>query len=138
MKKRVNLNPSSLADRKLAKSSVKERAKALANAEMPDEWDRDNIDKAIKLFERKYPGMIYRMAVQVQKEVEASDIDKHATISQDSDFRRAFWLPAPLQKFMEDSYPSIAFGKNKRHVNWFIRNFEVFSYQYYAKRTKVR
>ena len=133
-KKLVNLNPSSNFDIALAKLSVKERGKAMADGQMPDEWDYKNISKELKRYEARHPGLIARMANGVYQEILASDITKHAVLSQDSGLQKAFWLPNDLQIWLEMAYPT--FWANKKHIRWFCRKFPVFAYETYTKAIK--
>lgn len=134
--KRVNLNPSSSFDMALAKMSAKERGKAMAAGEMPDQWDVDNIDNELRLFEAKFPGLIRRMANDVAKEIQATKITKHAVLYDSSEFKRSFWLPAPLQAWMEQAYPT--FWVSKKHISWFCRHYPIFAYETYTKRYKTK
>lgn len=131
----VNLNPSSLADVTLAKLSVKERGKAMANGEMPDDWDFENITNALRKFEHLHPGLIDRIGADVDREVRASGITKHAMLSNDSAFQKGFWLPVGMMDWMEMAYPT--FWANERHARWFMRKFSIFSYEYHAHRIKT-
>ena len=137
-----DLNPSSAEFSKLSKMSNKELGDARKSS-IPDQWDYDNIERAIKVFDKAYPGLIVRMFADVCLEVEASGIDKYATISRDSDFRKSFWLPsAPksdgfgLAEWMERAYPSI--WREPKHAKWFVRHFPQFSFEYAAHRVKTK
>lgn len=124
-------------DPSFVKISPKERANALASGQMPDDWDYQNIEMAIKMFMKRYPGEMERLINEVAFEIENSDIDYHASLSKTSgELRRRFWLPAQIMRFMDLAYPTISFGKNKRHVEWFLRKFPVFAYEHYTRKLK--
>lgn len=119
----------------LAKMSVKERGKALADGDMPDGWDRKNIDAALNLYDRTHPGQIAKLANDVYAEVQASTMGKNAELGKTGVLRKGFWLPNDFQSWMELAYPS--FWINKKHAEWFMKNFPVFSYANYSRRAKT-
>src|SRR5689334_21871673 len=105
-----------LVDDSFVKLSPKERANSIARGEMPDDWDYENIKTAIKVFEKRYPGMLQQMFKEMEQTVEMSNIDYHANLADkkaQGDMLRLFSLPYQLQHFMETAYPTIAFGANQ-------------------------
>ena len=126
------LNISSAEDVKLSKMSKKERGKSIGSD--PDDWDKNNIQQFIDMFEAYKPGLLRRMRQDVEVQMALSNIDKYATISKDSDMRRAFWLPDELSAVLEIGYPS--FWTNPKHARWFIRHFPHFSFEDARRRVK--
>jgi len=130
--KKVNLNLSSSEDTKFAKLSKKEQGQAIGGD--PDDWDRQNIQQFIDMFEHYKPGLIRRMRTDVDTEIALSGTNRYAEVSKDSGMRRAFWLPDELSAIIELGYPS--FWTNPKHARWFIRHFPQFSFESSAKRSK--
>lgn len=137
-----DLSPSSAEFSKLSKLSKKELGDARASS-TPDEWDYENIDRAIKVFNKAYPGLITRMYNDVCTEMALTGISKHAILNEQSGFQKGFWLPSSprkdgsfgLAEWMERAYPSL--WREPKHARWFMRKFPQFSYEYAAKRMKV-
>jgi hypothetical protein len=130
--KKVNLNLSSGEDTKFSKLSKKEQGKAIGGD--PDDWDRQNIQQFIDMFEVYKPGLIRKMRQDVDVEMALSSTNKYAEVSKDSGMRRAFWLPDELSAVLEMGYPS--FWTNPKHARWFIRHFPQFSFESSAKKSK--
>lgn len=119
----------------MAKMSRKELGKTQAKS-MPDEWDFENIERLLKVYDKAHPGRIKRMFDDTCTEIALSGLDKHATVSEASDMRKLFWLPEDLVEWFEKAYPSL--WQEKKHAEWFTRKFPQFSFQYAASRVKTR
>lgn len=124
---------------KLSKMSQKDLGRSQGHG-TPDEWDYENIERAIKVYEKAHPGVIRRMYDDVCNEMALSDISKHGEVL--AGVRKGFWLPSKtgtsdfgLQEWMEKAYPSL--WQEKKHARWFIRKFPQFSFEYAAKRIKT-
>lgn len=124
---------------KLAKMSQKELGRAQSSG-TPDEWDYENIERAIKVYDKSHPGIISRMYNDVCNEIALSGMSKHGEVL--GGVRKGFWLPSKtgetdfgLQEWMEKAYPSL--WQDKKHCEWFIRKFPQFSFAYAAKRIKT-
>lgn len=124
---------------KLARMSQKELGRVQAGG-APDEWDFENIERAIKIYDKSHPGVIQRMFDDVCTEMALSDISKHGEVL--GGVRKGFWLPSKtgtsdfgLQEWMEKAYPSL--WQEKKHMQWFIRKFPQFSFEYAARKVKT-
>lgn len=128
------VNISSSEDTKFAKLSNKERGKNIGGD--PDQWDVDNIQQFLDIYEAAHPGHIRRMMEDVKVEIALSGINKYAEVSKDSGMRKAFWLPDNFAAILEVGYPSI--WTNPKHTRWFIRHFPQFAYETYTKAVKTK
>lgn len=125
---------------KLAKMSQKELGRQQAGG-MPDDWDYENIERAIKIYDKSHPGVIKRMYDDVCTEVALSGISKHGEVL--GGVRKGFWLPSKtgssdfgLQEWLEKAYPSL--WQEPKHYKWFIRKFPQFAYETAIKQIKTR
>jgi hypothetical protein len=126
------LNESSAVDSTFKKLSRKEQGKAIGGN--PDETDFNHITIWIDMFEKAYPGVVLKMFNDVKVQLALSDTNKWVELSKDSEFRRLFWLPYPLQEIFERAYPS--FWTNKKHAEWFCKKFPQFAFATAAKVVK--
>jgi len=124
----------------MSKMSKKELGKHMAQ-ETPDQSDIDNIERIIKVYERSHPGVIRRLSDDARTEVALSNMNSDARVM--ADWQRAFWLPGKayesdfgLDEWMEKAYPSL--WHNKKHAEWFMKNFPQFTYVTHAKELKQR
>ena len=121
----------------------KEQGQSIGGA--PDDWDEKNIQEFLTLFEQSTISLpngsimtgkqiISKMRIDVETEMALSDTDKFATISKDSDMRKAFWLPDQFSAILEVAYPSL--WTNPAHTRWFIRKFPIFSFENARRKVK--
>lgn len=127
-------------DQALVKQTPKERAKNLASGQMPDDWDYENIRKAVEIYKKRNPGELQMLIADVRKEVSMSDIGYNANLTTNDDkagkLIKRMWLPTKMFQWMEIAYPTIVYGANERHVQWFLRKFPAFDYLTYTKAVK--
>jgi hypothetical protein len=132
-KRGIRSNISESDAKGLTKKSSKQIGKDMGGN--PDATDEKWIQIWIDMYDKAYPGRIRKMINDVAVEIALSDIKKHSVVSEDSEMRRAFWLPAELAEVLEASYPS--FWTNQKHIRWFCRHFPQFAFDTYTKATKT-
>ena len=99
--------------------------KTLADAVgMPDNVDKENIQKIILRYEKKHPGYIKHARDEAKAEyaAEGGDKQKFGVTNKQAAGRVIFELPEELYHDIEAYMPTVF--RETKHFRWFVKNFK--------------